>query len=47
MTIRDYLSEEDIDRFTAVANEDGYERAAGIIEVDSAIVRQSIEGLVA
>lgn len=46
MAIMDYLTEEDIHRFTAVANEDGYERAAGIIEVDSDLVRPSVEGLV-
>jgi len=45
--VRARLTDEDITAFESMTSDDLYDRTAGLIEVDSTIVRQSIERLLA
>jgi hypothetical protein len=45
--VRARLTDEDITTFESMTSDDLYDRTAGLIEVDSTIVRQSIERLLA
>lgn len=45
--VRDRLTDEDIDEFSATTTDGLYERAAGLVDIDPTVVRQSISGLVA
>lgn len=46
MAIRGRLTEEDVTRFASMATDDLYSRTARLIDIDPAIVQQSITGLV-
>lgn len=47
VAVRERVTTEDIDEFSALMTEDLFEEAAGLIDIDSSIVRQSIRRLLA
>ncbi len=44
--VRDQLTDTDIDEFSAMSSDELYEGAAGLVDIDPAVVQQSIEGVV-
>lgn len=43
--VREHLTDADIAAFESMLSEDAYERTAGLVDIDSTIVKQSIERL--